>query len=117
MREPGEAAKAQSLPATAPAPQSAPAKPAAAERSPEDSAAWQRWERAAERMRDVGGKVRESKDPLRLEVEVGNVTNEAAQSLAANGFRMLGGGGAQVTIFDATGKAIALASADGVKRP
>lgn len=92
------------------------AKPAAPpERSPADAAAWQRWDRAAERMRDIGATVRPSTNPLRLEIEVGQMSAAEARTVVGNAYNVLGVSSATVILYNAAGQPIAEASFEGVK--
>ena len=77
----------------------------------------QRWDRAAERLRDVGLTVRESSNPLRLEVEIATsrITGAEAMTIAKTAYANLGGGDAVVTIYDEAGKRVAEASVSGVQ--
>ncbi|MDZ4287169.1 MAG: hypothetical protein U0984_04385 [Prosthecobacter sp.] len=114
MREPEESKKSV---AAVPEPKAAvpEAKPAAPERAPADAAAWQLWDRTAERMRDIGVTVRNSTNPRRLEIVVNQMSDAEARTVVRNAYNTLGAGEASVALFDATGAQIAQATSAGVK--
>ncbi len=100
-----------SSPATTPAPvvtTSSPAPAVVGERSPADAAAWQLWDRAASRLRDIGFTVRESANPKRLELVVHNSIHiSEVRTILNNAHRSLGGGAASVVLYDKDGVQVA----------
>ena len=104
MKEPAESAK----------PVAAANQPAPSGRNAADAAAWKVWDRAAERLRDVGAKVRDSDSPLKLEADVALTNEDEGRIIARNTYTELGAGDASVVIYDAAGARLASASIAGV---
>ena len=64
-------------------------------------------------MRDIGGTVRESTDPRRLEVVVNPMSDAEVRAIARSAYSVLGGG--TVVLYDASGATVGQASVEGVK--
>lgn len=102
--------------AAAPKPAAEPA-PSSLGRAPGTEAVWQRWDHAAEGLRELGLTVRVSDSPQRMEIVVGPrpVSPNEARLVVKNVYRNLGGGAADVTFFNQDGSPLAQAIAGGIQ--
>jgi hypothetical protein len=111
-------ASAKPTPTVTPAPGAATKSTASVNtRDPAAAPAWQRWDNAAARLREIGITVRPSNDPKHMEIVAsgGKMGRVEARSVVTSVYRNLGGGAAFVTLYNDSGMPLAEATANGVQ--